>query len=427
MLTHLIEFSLRNRLLILAGALLIFIYGTFVASRLPIDVFPDLNRPTVTVLTEAEGLAPEEVEALVSIPMETSLNGAPGVLRVRASCGIGLSILYVEFDWGTDIYHARRIVEERIRLAEERLPEGINPQLGPVSSIMGEILLIGITSKEGKTSPMDLRTFADWQVRPQLLSVRGVSQVISMGGEQKQYQVLLSPEKMASYNISLLEVEEAIAMSQANTPGGFLDFRNQELLVRNIGRSAKLEDLANTVITERKGQPVMLDQIAEVRFGARVKRGDAGVDGEKAVIVTVQKQPGADTVELTDRIEETLVALQEAAGEDMDLRILFKQATFIETAIHNVTEAVRDGALMVVIVLVLFLLNLRTTFITLTAIPFSFAVTFLYFSVAGISINTMTLGGLVVAVGMVVDDAIVDVENVFRRLRENRQAEISRP
>ncbi|MEM0967998.1 MAG: efflux RND transporter permease subunit [Verrucomicrobiota bacterium] len=427
MLTHLIEFSLRNRLLILAGSLLIFIYGTFVASRLPIDVFPDLNRPTVTVLTEAEGLAPEEVEALVSIPMETSLNGAPGVLRVRASCGIGLSILYVEFDWGTDIYHARRIVEERIRLAEERLPEGINPQLGPVSSIMGEILLIGITSKEGKTSPMDLRTFADWQVRPQLLSVRGVSQVISMGGEQKQYQVHLSPEKMASYNISLLEVEEAIAMSQANTPGGFLDFRNQELLVRNIGRSAKLEDLANTVITERKGQPVMLDQIAEVRFGARVKRGDAGVDGEKAVILTVQKQPGTDTVELTDRIEETLVALQEAAGEDMDLRILFKQATFIETAIHNVTEAVRDGALMVVIVLVLFLLNLRTTFITLTAIPFSFAVTFLYFSVAGISINTMTLGGLVVAVGMVVDDAIVDVENVFRRLRENRQAEISRP
>ncbi|MEM1294046.1 MAG: efflux RND transporter permease subunit [Verrucomicrobiota bacterium] len=427
MLTRLIEFSLRNRLLILAASILVFAYGAFVATRLPIDVFPDLNRPTVNVLTEAEGMAPEEVEALISLPLESSLNGAPGVLRVRASCGIGLSILYVEFDWGTDIYHARRIVEERIRLAEERLPEDVSPQLGPVSSIMGEILLIGITSKDESTSPMDLRTFADWSVRPQLLSVRGVSQVISMGGEQKQYQVLLSPEKMAAYEISLQQVEEAIAISQANTPGGFLDYRNQELLVRNVGRSAKLEDLANTVITERSGTPVLLHQVSEVKFGARVKRGDAGVDGEKAVILTVQKQPGTDTVELTKRIEGALEALRTSASEDMDLRILFKQATFIETAIHNVAEAVRDGTIMVVVVLVLFLLNLRTTFITLTAIPLSFAVTALYFSLAGITINTMTLGGLVVAVGMVVDDAIVDVENVFRRMRENRLASNPRP
>lgn len=427
MLTKLIEFSLRNRLLVLSLSLLVFVYGAFVATRLPIDVFPDLNRPTVTVLTEAEGLAPEEVEALVSIPMETSLNGAPDVLRVRSTCGIGLSVLYVEFDWGTDIYHARRIVEERIRLAQGRLPEGVNPQLGPVSSVMGEILLIGITSKNGETSPMDLRTFAEWQVRPQLLSVRGVSQVIAMGGEQKQYQVMLSPEKMASHQVSLHEVEEAIAKSQANTPGGFVDYRNQELLVRNIGRSAKLEDLASTVIVARKGNPVMLHQIAEVKFGARVKRGEAGVDGEPAVILTLQKQPGIDTVELTKRLEATLEGLQASAGDDIVLRILFKQATFIETAIHNVAEAVRDGTLMVVLVLVLFLLNLRTTFITLTAIPVSFAVTTLYFHLAGISINTMTLGGLVVAVGMVVDDAIVGVENVFRRLRENRQSPSPRP
>ena len=427
MLTRIIEFSLRNRLLVLAISVLVFVYGAFVATQLPIDVFPDLNRPTVTVLTETEGLAPEEVEALVSIPMETALNGAPGVLRVRASCGVGLSILYVEFDWGTDIYHARRIVEERLRLAQERLPEGINPQLGPVSSIMGEILLVGITSKEGKTSPMDLRTFAEWQVRPQLLSVRGVSQVIAMGGQQKQYHVMLSPEKMASHNITLHEVEEAISKSQANTPGGFLDYRNQELLVRNIGRSAKLEDLANTLVARPKGQPVMLHQISEVKFGARVKRGDAGVDGEKAVILTVQKQPGVDTVELTRRMETTLDGLQASAGDDIEMRILFKQATFIETAIHNVAEAVRDGAIMVVLVLVVFLLNFRTTFITLTAIPFSFAVTTLYFHFAGVSINTMTLGGLVVAVGMVVDDAIVGVENVFRRLRENRQSTQPRP
>ncbi|MDF1754514.1 MAG: efflux RND transporter permease subunit [Verrucomicrobiales bacterium] len=427
MLNKLIEFSLRNRLLVLAVALLIFLYGSFVATQLPIDVFPDLNRPTVTILTETEGLAPEEVEALVSIPLETSLNGAPGVLRVRATCGIGLSILYVEFDWGTDIYHARRIVEERIRLAEDRLPSGIKPQLGPVSSIMGEVLLIGVTSKEGKTSPMALRTFADWSARPQLLSVRGVSQVISMGGEQKQYQVFLSPERMAAHDISLHEAEAAISNSQLNTPGGFLNFRNQEMLVRNLGRSAKLDDLADTVIAERAGRPVLLHQIADVKFGARVKRGDAGVNGDKAVILTVQKQPGVDTVELTRRIETALHSLKQSASKDIEIEILFKQATFIETAIHNVAEAVRDGAIMVVIVLVLFLLNFRTTLITLTAIPFSFAVAALYFHIAGISINTMTLGGLVVAVGMVVDDAIVDVENVFRRLKENRHATNPKP
>ncbi|MEM7010209.1 MAG: efflux RND transporter permease subunit [Verrucomicrobiota bacterium] len=427
MLDGLIRLSLRNRLIVLAVSFLIFVYGGYVALQLPIDVFPDLNRPTVTILTETEGLAPEEVEALVSIPLETSLNGAPGVLRVRSTCGIGLSIVHTEFDWGTDIHHARRVVEERIRLAEERLPEGINPQLGPISSVMGEILLIGIASKDGTTEPMDLRTFADWSVRPQLLSIRGVSQVISMGGEQKQYQILLSPEKMAAHEITLHEVEEAVAMSQSNTPGGFLDYRNQELLIRNLGRSAKLEDLANTVIAERDNKPVMLHQISEVKFGARVKRGDAGVDGEKAVILTVQKQPGVDTVELTGRIEKALESLQASVSEDIDVRILFKQATFIETAIHNVAEAVRDGAIMVVIVLVLFLLNLRTTLITLTAIPFSFAVAALYFYIAGISINTMTLGGLVVAVGMVVDDAIVDVENVFRRLRENRKLDKPRP
>ena len=427
MLQRLIEFSLRNRLLVLALSILIFVYGVVVAIQLPIDVFPDLNRPTVTILTETEGLAPEEVEALVSIPMETSLNGAPGVIRVRASCGIGLSIIYVEFDWGTDIYHARRIVEERIRLAEDRLPQGINPQLGPVSSIMGEILLIGVTSKEGKTSPMEMRTFADWTLRPRLLSVQGVSQVIAMGGEQKQYQVLLSPEKMAAYGVSLQDIEKAVAASQKNTSGGFLNLRNQEVLVRNIGRSANLAGLANSIVGRRDGQSVYLHQIAEVRFGPRVQRGDAGVNGEKAVILTIQKQPGVDTVDLTKRIEAFLHSLEHSGSGDLSIDVLFKQASFIENAVHNVTEAVRDGAIMVVIVLVLFLLNLRTTLITFTAIPVSFAVAALYFHYKGISINTMTLGGLVVAVGMVVDDAIVDVENVFRRLRENRRLENPRP
>ena len=292
---------------------------------------------------------------------------------------------------------------------------------------MGEVLLIGVTSKTGETSPMEMRTFADWTLRPQLLSVRGVSQVIAMGGEQKQYQVFLSPSKMAAHGISLHEAENAIALSQANTPGGFLDFRNQEVLVRNIGRSAKLEDLADTVIAQREDRPVYLHQIAEVKFGARVKRGDAGVNGEKAVILTVQKQPGVDTVELTNRIEETLANMHNSVAEDLHIEIIFKQATFIQTAVNNVKHAVLEGAIFVVIILVLFLLNIRTTFITLTAIPFSFAVTFLYFHFKGISINTMTLGGLVVAVGMVVDDAIVDVENVFRRLRENRHSKNPKP
>ncbi len=427
MLSFLIETSLKNRLLVLAFSILVLVYGAWVAVQLPIDVFPDLNRPTVTILTETEGLAPEEVEALVSIPLETSLNGAPGVIRVRSSCGIGLSIIYVEFDWGTDIYHARRVVEERIRLSEQRLPADINPQLGPVSSLMGEILLIGITSPGDEVPAMDMRTYADWTLRPQLLAVPGVSQVIAMGGEQRQYQVYLSPEQMAAHDVSIQEVERAIGESQANTPGGFLNFRNQELLVRNIGRSAKLEDLADTIVAERAGRPVLLHQVAEVTFGPRVQRGDAGVNGDKAVILTVQKQPGVDTVQLTRRIEARLDSLRQSTPGDLEIEVIFKQATFIQTAIHNVSEAVRDGALMVVVVLVLFLLNLRTTIITLAAIPVSFAVAAIYFHLKGMSINTMTLGGLVVAVGMVVDDAIVDVENVYRRLRENRQSGQPRP
>lgn len=427
MLSLLIEFSLRNRLLVLVFSILLATYGAFVAWQLPIDVFPNLNKPTVTILTETEGLAPEEVEALVSLPLERSLNGAPGVNRVRASCGIGLSIIYAEFDWGTDIYHARRIVEERIRLSADSIPKGINPQLGPVSSIMGEVLLIGVTSKSGKTSPMDMRTFADWNLRPQLLQVSGVSQVIAMGGEQKQYQVFLSPSKMSAHGVSLHEAEQAITQAQANTPGGFLDFRNQEVLVRNIGRSAKLVDLGDTIVTQREGKPVYLHQIADVKFGPRVRRGDAGVNGEKAVILTVQKQPGIDTVKLTKRIEEALVNIEHSTNEDLQIEIIFKQATFIETAVGNVLHAVLEGSIFVVIILILFLLNVRTTLITLTAIPFSFAVAFIYFHLKGISINTMTLGGLVVAVGMVVDDAIVDVENVFRRLRENRQSSTPKP
>ncbi len=427
MLNHLIAFSLRNRLFVLVASALLLLYGGFVILKLPVDVFPDLNRPTVTILTEAQGLAPEEVETLVNLPMETSLNGAPGVKRVRSNAGIGLSILFVEFDWGMDIYRARQLVQERLQLAADKLPRGVTPTMGPISSIMGEIMLIGLKSETGATAPMDIRSFADWTVRQRLLTIAGVSQVIPIGGGVKQYQVLPIPEKLAAFGVSLDEIATATEKAQNNSAGGFLEGANKESLVRNIGRTTSLDDIANSVVAIRQGIPVRLRDVAEVKFGKQVMRGDAGVNGQPAVILSVQKQPGVDTVTLTRKVEAALADIGKTLPPDVKIFELFKQANFIEAAIANVEEAIRDGAIMVVIVLFLFLLNFRTTAITLTAIPLSFVVTGLYFKFAGISINTMTLGGLAVAIGMVVDDAIVDVENVYRRLRENRHAARPRP
>nr|MBA3650984.1 efflux RND transporter permease subunit [Chthoniobacterales bacterium] len=420
MLNRLIQFALRNRIFIVAASALILIYGAYVALQLPVDVFPDLNRPTVTILTEAPGLAPEEVETLVTLPMETSLNGAPGVMRVRSSSGIGLSVLYVEFDWGMDIYRARQLVQERLQLAAEKLPKGVTPIMGPISSIMGEIMLIGLSSENGKTAPMDIRSLADWTVRTRLLTIPGVSQVIPIGGGVKQYQVLASPEKMAAYGVTLKQVMDAAEKSQVNTAGGFLEGANQEALIRNIGRTTNIDEIASAVVETRKGVPILLSDVAEVKFGKQVMRGDAGVNGAPAVIVSVQKQPGADTIKLTAEVEKALAELQKGFPSDVKITPLFKQGNFIKAAIANVEDAIRDGAIMVVIILFLFLLNFRTTLITLTAIPLSFVITILYFKWAGITLNTMTLGGLAVAIGMVVDDAIVNVENIFRRLRENR-------
>ena len=427
MLNRLIEFSLRNRIFIVAASVLVLIYGAFTALKLPVDVFPDLNRPTVNILTEAGGLAPEEIETLVNLPMETSLNGAPGVKRVRSNAGIGLSVLYVEFDWGVDIYRARQLVQERLQLAAEKLPKGVTPIMGPISSIMGEIMLIGLSSSDGKTAPMDIRSLADWTVRQRLLTIPGVSQVIPIGGGVKQYQVLASPEKMAAYGVTLKQVMDAAEKSQVNTAGGFLEGENQEALIRNIGRTTSIEDIANSVVENRKGVPILLKDVSEVKFGKQVMRGDAGVNGAPAVIISVQKQPGADTIKLTAEVEKAMAEIQKGLPADIKITPLFKQANFIGAAIGNVEDAIRDGAIMVVIILFLFLLNFRTTLITLTAIPLSFVVTILYFKWAGITINTMTLGGLAVAIGMVVDDAIVDVENVYRRLGENRHAAKPRP
>jgi CzcA family heavy metal efflux pump len=428
MLTRFITFSLRHRLFVLATGGLLLVYGGYQATRLPIDVFPDLNRPTVALLTEAPGLAPEEVETLVTLPLETALNGAPGVQRVRSNSGVGLSIIHVEFDWGEDIYRARQLVQERISLAEGRLPPGIDVHLGPISSIMGEILLIGLSSIDGSTAPMDLRTLADWQIGPRLQTIPGISQVIVIGGGRRQLQVNVRPERLAAHHVTLEEVMRAVENAQGGTSGGFMVDGPRERLVRNLARTADPAALGLTVVQARPGgTPVLLRDVAEVAHGIQPMRGQAGVAGQPAVILGVQKQPGADTIALTARVEEALATMAASLPADTRVDVLFRQAGFIERAVSNVEAAIRDGAIMVVIVLFLFLLNFRTTLITLTAIPLSFAVAALVFHWLGLTINTMTLGGLAVAVGLVVDDAIVDVENVFRRLRENQHATVPRP
>ncbi|GAB3245198.1 efflux RND transporter permease subunit [Chitinimonas naiadis] len=425
MFSWIVNQSLRNRLLVLAAALILMLYGGMTAWRMPVDVFPDLNKPTVTVMTEAGGMAPEEVEQLVSFPLETALNGMPGVTRVRSVSGIGLSIVYAEFDWGSDIYRNRQLVGERLAEVREQLPPGVNPNMGPISSVMGEIMLIALPAGAG-SSPMQVREYADFVLRPRLLSIPGVAQVIPIGGEVRQFRVEPDPARMAQLNVSFEQLESALKAFSSNTSGGFLEQNAREYLIRNLGRTTRLEDLQSLAVTVSNGQPILLKQIAEVKFAAAFKRGDAGFAGKPAVIVSVQKQPSADTVRLTGDIEEALQGLAKTLPPGVSKpQISFRQADFIESSIDNVQEALRDGAIMVAVILFLFLMNVRTTLISLTAIPLSIAITALVFKAMGLSINVMTLGGLAIAIGELVDDALVDVENVLRRLKQRKPAGVA--
>ncbi|WP_070998396.1 efflux RND transporter permease subunit [Methylobacterium sp. C1] len=421
MFTFLVGQSVRNRLLVLSLAAVLVLYGAFTATKLPVDVFPDLNRPTVTIMTEAEGYAPQEVEQLVTYPIETRMNGLPGVTRVRSVSGVGLSITYVEFDWGTDIYRNRQQVAERLALVQDQLPRGVTPVMGPISSIMGQILLVAVTSDTA--SPMQVREVADFTIRPRLLTIPGVAQVIPIGGEVRQFRVGPNPAAMRSLGVTSAQLETALAQFGTNAGGGFTDQNAREYLIRNIGRTMSLDDLRNLVVATVNGTPVYLRQVAEVSFAAKVKRGDAGYMARPAVVVSVEKQPDVDTVQLTRGIETALKEMGPTlpSGIRAD-QVLFRQADFIETSIRNVERVLVEAVLVVAVVLFAFLLNVRTTAISLLAIPVSVLTTAAVFHLFGLSINTMTLGGLAIAIGELVDDAVVDVENIYRRLGENRRA-----
>ncbi len=427
MLNHLIRFSLHHRPVILMAALLVLLFGYQTLTQLPVEVLPDMTKPTVTILTESPGLAPEEVEVLVTQPIESAVQGVGGLDRLRSNSDVGLSLVFAEFGWGTDIYRARQLVQERMQSVLNTLPAGAKPGMTPVSSLMGEILLIGLRSTDGKVAPQDLRTLADWTIRRRLQSISGVAEVLTIGGGVKQIQVQPDPYRLAAFGITFEEVETAVTRAAGNATSGYLQAGPREIMVRNLGMTTRLEDIAHTVIKTVGDRPVLISDVAEVKHAVQTMRGDASVNGTMGVVLSIDKAPGFDTLKLTSQIQVALEELRPTLPPGVTAEIMFRQGDFIEHAVGNLKEAIRDGAVMVTIVLFLFLLNIRTTAITLMAMPLSFAVTILIFKASGISVNSMTLGGLAVAIGMVVDDAIVDVENVFRRLKENSVSAAPKP
>jgi CzcA family heavy metal efflux pump len=419
MLNKILSISLQNRILVLLAAVVLSLIGFYLARNMNVDVFPDLTAPTVTILTEAHGMESEEVEKLVTYQLETAMNGSPNVRRIRSSSAAGISIVWVEFDWGTDIYKARQIVSERIPMVRENLPSGIGaPTMAPISSIMGEVMLLGITSDS--LSPMELRTLSDWQIRPRIKAIGGIANVVVIGGDYKQYQVLADPEKMKYYDVSLEELTEKVKEANINAPGGFLNQYGNQYIIKGDGRAYSIEDLEEAVVKQVNGQSIKIKDVAEVKIGAADKIGDASLNAKPAVILTISKQPDVNTLELTERLDVAIAEMETSLPESVEIKSqIFRQADFIDASISNLNMTLLEGAFFVAIVLFIFLMNWRTTLISLLAIPISLLVSIIVLKMLGYTINTMSLGGMAIAIGALVDDAIIDVENVYKRLREN--------
>ena len=420
MIAPVIHWSLRNRLFVVVGALLLLLWGGYEAARMPVDVFPDLTAPTVTVVTEAHGMAPKEVETLVTIPIESGLNGASGIRRVRSNTQVGISVVYAEFEWGTDIYRARQIVSEKLQTISGNLPPDVpKPILAPVTSVMGEIMFIAL--KSDHHSSLELKTTADWVLRRRLLAVPGVAEVIPNGGETKQFQVLVKPNRLAAYTISLHDVTEALKSTNRNSSAGFYTEGGQEYLIQGIGRVRSPDDISNTVIALRGNEPIMVKHVADVKVGPAPTRGTAAHNSQSAVVLGIQKQPGANTLELTERLDKVIADIQASLPKGMKIEShIFRQADFISVSIDNLNLALRDGAILVLAIVFIFLASGRATAITLVALPLSLLAAILVLKSMGATINTMTLGGMAIALGALVDDAILVVENIVRRMRENR-------
>jgi CzcA family heavy metal efflux pump len=405
--------------MVLLAALLLSVSGLYIARNMNVDVFPDLTAPTVTILTEAHGMESEEVEKLVTYQLETAMNGSPNVRRIRSSSAAGISIVWIEFDWGTDIYRARQVVSERIPVVRENLPEGVGtPTMAPISSIMGEIMLLAVTSDS--LSAMELRTLSDWTIRPRIKSIGGIANVIVIGGDYKQYQVLAHPEKLKYYDVSLVELLEKVKASNVNAPGGLINQFGNQYIVKGSGRAYSVEQLQEATLKQVNGQTIKIKDVATVQIGAADKIGDGSLNASPAIILTISKQPNVNTLELTSSLDEAITELNKTLPRNVEIKShIFRQADFIDASIDNLNQSLMEGAFFVVIVLFIFLMNWRTTVISLVAIPISLLVSIIVLHLLGYTINTMSLGGMAIAIGALVDDAIIDVENVFKRLREN--------